>query len=85
MLLNLIRFVNTGVLTVKRSWDNTKASLQARCGGPVGVREHIKGRIGNHGNTGGPNVSTRANAGIRSTSEPDAGKPFVRECGGAGR
>ncbi len=63
MLLSLVRFVNTGVLIVHVSWDNTNASMKARCSGLVGVREHIKDRLGKHGNTGEPNVSTRDNAG----------------------
>lgn len=63
MLLSLVRFVNTGVLIVHVSWDNTNASLKARCGGLVGVEGHIKGRTGKHGNTGEPNVSTRDYAG----------------------
>ena len=40
----------------------------ARCGGLVGVGEHIKGRKGKHGNTGEPNVSTRMMCGTRSTA-----------------
>ena len=63
MLLSLVRFVNTGVLTVHGSWDNTNASKKARCSGLVGVEGHIRGRIGKHGNTGEPNVSTRNVAG----------------------
>jgi hypothetical protein len=63
MLLSLVRFVNTGVLNVHVIWDNTNASIMARCSGLVGVEGHIKGRAGKHGNTGEPNVSTRDNAG----------------------
>lgn len=63
MLLSLVRFVNTGVLTVHESWDNTNASKKARCSGLVGVEGHIRGRKGKHGNTGEPTVSTRNVAG----------------------
>ncbi len=41
-------------------WDNTKTTIMASRDGFVGVLEHIKGRIGKHGNTGEPNVYTRA-------------------------
>jgi len=63
MLLSLVRFVNTRVLIVHVSWDNTNASMKARCSGLVGVEGHIRGRTGKHGNKREPNVSTRDDAG----------------------
>ena len=49
-------------------WDNTNTSTKARCGGLVGVGEHIRGRLGKHGNTGEPHVSTRKMRGIYGQS-----------------
>ncbi|MFO7671019.1 MAG: hypothetical protein R6W31_15285 [Bacteroidales bacterium] len=44
------------------SWGNTEVSLVVRCGSLVGVGDHIRVRIGRHGNTGEPTVSTRREA-----------------------
>jgi len=77
MLLSLVRFVNAGVLIVHVSWDNTNASMKARCSGLVGVQGHIRGRTGKHGNTGEPNVSTRDYAGRGQPQEQQTG--LIRE------